>query len=272
MPKTQGRKTPVYKNMIFDLYGTLIDIWTDESRPVLWKKTAELFSSVGAKYSGPILHREYLRICAEETELIKKKTGRDYPEIELRTVFARLLKEAPGTPHTLSGDALDKWVEAAANAFRFSSRKRFLVYPGTYETLSILKKSGTRLFMLSNAQAVFTRTEIALSGLGECFEGIFLSSDLGMRKPEPQFMHLLLASFGLEPEETVMIGNDVTNDMKIADSCGVDSILLNTDGLSPDEIVRREKNCGIMRPERIKIIASGRITELPELCGVNIRK
>jgi putative hydrolase of the HAD superfamily len=259
----------MYKNLIFDLYGTLIDIWTDESRPILWKKTAELFSSVGAKYSGPILRREYFRICAEEDAFLREKTGRDYPEIELRTVFARLLNEAPRKPHKLSGTALDEWVEAAANFFRIRSRKRFLVYPGTFETLSSLKKSGARLFILSNAQAVFTKTELALSGLGECFDGVFLSSDFGMRKPAPEFMRLLIDSFDLKTKETLMIGNDVMTDLKIADSCGVDSVLLNTDHLSPDEIERRKSAAGIERPERINIIASGRISELPELCGIH---
>ncbi len=257
------------KNFIFDLYGTLIDIWTDETRPILWKKTAELFSSVGAKYSGPILRREYFRICAEEDALLRAKTGREWPEIELRTVFERLLAEAPGKPIGLSGKALDDWIDAAANAFRILSRKRFRVYPGTFETLSLLKKSGARLFMLSNAQAVFTRTELALSGLGGLFEEIFLSSDCGMRKPAPEFMQMLLESCGLDPAETVMIGNDVMTDIRIADLCGVDSVLLNTDHLSPDEIERRKSAAGIERPERINIIASGRISELPELCGIH---
>lgn len=30
-----------YPNCIFDLYGTLVDIHTDESRPEFWKKMAD---------------------------------------------------------------------------------------------------------------------------------------------------------------------------------------------------------------------------------------
>ena len=253
----------MYKNLVFDLYGTLIDIWTDEARPVLWRKTAELFASVGARYSGPGLRRAYLRICAEEENLLRERTGREYPELELRTVFARLVKEAPGSPRAMTEDGLGAWVDAAANVFRVLSRKRFLVYPDTFETLSALKTSGARLFMLSNAQAVFTKTELALSGLESCFDAIFLSSDLGVKKPAPEFLRSLLKEYGLRPDETVMIGNDVMSDLAVADACGVDSVLLNTDRLSPEEIVKREIAAGILRTDRIRIIASGRIAELP---------
>ena len=32
----------VYKNYIFDFYGTLVDILTDEKDPALWDKLAQL--------------------------------------------------------------------------------------------------------------------------------------------------------------------------------------------------------------------------------------
>ena len=44
-----------YSNYIFDLYGTLVDIWTDEESPVLWEQMASLYSCYGADYTAEAL-------------------------------------------------------------------------------------------------------------------------------------------------------------------------------------------------------------------------
>jgi len=41
-------------------------------------------------------------------------------------------------------------------------------------------------------------------------------------------MNLVLNDNQLNPEETVMVGNDFTSDMVIAQAAGIDGILLNT--------------------------------------------
>ena len=42
----------MYQNYIFDLYGTLIDMWTDEYMPTLWKQMAAFYSLKGAAYTA----------------------------------------------------------------------------------------------------------------------------------------------------------------------------------------------------------------------------
>ena len=42
----------MYNNYIFDLYGTLVDISTDEYSMDLWEKVALFYSFKGAKYSA----------------------------------------------------------------------------------------------------------------------------------------------------------------------------------------------------------------------------
>ena len=41
----------MYQNYIFDLYGTLVDIRTDEWQAQLWKKLQLLYNYHGAGYS-----------------------------------------------------------------------------------------------------------------------------------------------------------------------------------------------------------------------------
>ena len=61
-----------YDNYIFDLYGTLIDIHTDEERKGLWKEMADyLKENFSSFYEGPDLRKRYLEICHEEEDILK---------------------------------------------------------------------------------------------------------------------------------------------------------------------------------------------------------
>jgi putative hydrolase of the HAD superfamily len=73
-------------------------------------------------------------------------------------------------------------------------------------------------------------------GLTQYFEDIFISSEFGMKKPEPRFMLELLMKHQLDPSESVMIGNEMRSDIVIAGSCGVNAILVNHDGYRGVEI------------------------------------
>ena len=52
----------MYNNYIFDLYGTLIDINTDEWNDDLWKKIAIFYAYKGAHYTYDELNEEYDRL------------------------------------------------------------------------------------------------------------------------------------------------------------------------------------------------------------------
>ena len=49
--------------------------------------------------------------------------------------------------------------------------------------------------------------EIDLMELRSCFDTIYLSSDAGICKPQPEFLKQALDDYGLNPSETVMVGN-----------------------------------------------------------------
>lgn len=218
------------KAYIFDLYGTLADIWTDESKPELWSTMAELYGVYGADYTPEELKSEYLRLCAEK----ERKLGGQFPEIELSEVFSELLRRdrAVATP------AEEGFVHMAANVFRIISRNRLREMPGAHEVLRELRHRGKKLLLLSNAQAVFTIPELEKLGLYDYFDRIFISSDHGIKKPDPRFIAKLLDLENLRPEDCVMIGNDFSSDMRVAASCGVDGIFLNSDGYSEEELFR----------------------------------
>ena len=232
-----------YKNYIFDLYGTLINIHTNQKWPYFWKKMAEYYNCFGTSYTGESLRGAYERICREKDALLGRELGTDWPEIDIAEVFLDLLG---GKREDISD--MDQWVTDTARFFRILSRFRYGLYPGTLPALTELKEKGRGIYLLSNAQRVFTEPEMKVKGIWDIFDGIFISSDRRIRKPDPAFMKDLLAAYDLDPKECVMIGNEYGSDMRIAAECGVDGIFLNTDGNSPERCAHLAENLGFFPP------------------------
>ena len=251
---------PDFENYIFDLYGTLIDVHTDERRHGFWTDMAKWYSAHGADYDPEDLGEKYRATVAEEERELGKKTGRAFPEIELAPVFLRLLDEAPlKRDSALAPSEADRerWAKDTANLFRLLSRDRLEPYPGAAELLSALRERGRKVYLLSNAQSVFTVPEIEMCGLAELFDGIWLSSDKGVKKPEPSFLKDLLGATLSDPERTVMVGNDWYADMGIAASCGVWGMWVNSDKRNTVEReASRNYIAGLFGPA-----AAGRILE-----------
>ena len=75
-----------YTDLVFDLYGTLVDIHTEESDGV-WEKTALYFGFYGAHYTGPELKEAFERAMADR----EAKAGQSYecfPDIPFEQVMA----------------------------------------------------------------------------------------------------------------------------------------------------------------------------------------
>ena len=268
-----------YENFIFDLYGTLVDIHTDESRPEFWRVIADFYSCYGADYTPDNLQQKYYDLVMEEEHELSFKLAINFPEIQIQKVFARLLLMAPSHHKTDSQIALmnedelinSMWMRDLSNIFRTVSRDRLRLYNGVRQTLDIIKENGGRIFLLSNAQSLFTRPELEITGLSGYFDAIYISSEAHMKKPQPQFMKKLLDEQKIDASSCVMIGNEIQSDIGIAAACKVDSIFLNTDKLSAIERRARlsrtiDEHFKGYKPE---MVVSGDIREIIDICTAN---
>ena len=221
-----------FSDYIFDLYGTLADVCTNESPAVFWEGAARDAEHFGAHCTGEALKRDYLRLCADEVRL-RALTLPDVPvayiEPELLNVFMRLLSEY---------GANETHAEAFAAAFRKRSTLWLRPMPHALETLDALRKNGARTFLLSNAQSCFTVDELDALGLSDRFDGILLSSDAGMKKPYRGLFELLLSRHGIDRKTAVMVGNDAVADIGGADAAGLMSFYYHTwqSGARPDAL------------------------------------
>lgn len=209
-----------YKNYIFDLYGTLIDIHTNEDELYLWKKMSDIYKVYGANYKPLELKNKYKKYCKEEIDRLSKK-GRVI-EIVVDDVFIRLLKER-------SNKKVSKDFGGQISLiFRILSRDYMRLYPGVIDTLEYLKKENRHIYLLSNAQRSFTQSEINVMGLEKYFDDIFISSDYGIKKPDKEYLNKLIVKHNLKKEECLFVGNEYDSDIKVAYLNGIDSVLFNT--------------------------------------------
>ena len=217
----------MYKNYVFDLYGTLIDINTDEWCDEIWQKMAILYGYKGAHYTFDELHKEYDRLVEKEKKLAKRR-HREYSviDIKIEKVFKKLFTQK-------GVKATKKQVLTIAETFRCFSTKYIKLYDGVIDLLETLKEKGKKVYLLSNAQRSFTENEINMLGIAKYFDGICISSDEECSKPDTNYFKILFDRYELKKEESIMIGNDYISDIGGAADFGIDSLYIHQ-SISPE--------------------------------------
>lgn len=218
----------MYQNYIFDLYGTLVDIETDEYADEFWKKVSRWCEKHHAVYAPAELKESYsIQIAAEEQRLSKEKNlPQKEVEIQLENVWKAIFGEKN---MTLSEDEMQEFYLF----FRKESTKYIRLFEGANELLVRLHKAGRRVYLLSNAQRIFTEPEMRKLRIYEFFDGILYSSDAGVKKPSKLFYEKLFLQYKLEKTESVMIGNDCIADIAGAHEYGLSSMYIHTKQSTP---------------------------------------
>ena len=205
-----------YDNYVFDLYGTLVDIHTEEGDERLWKQLALFFGYYGALYEPEELQKEYFRIVKGKEQELKMTLDTDphyahesSPEIEICDVFRELYTQKGVEPE----EAL---VIHTAQLFRVMSTDYVRLYDGVREMLKFLKEQGKKVYLLSNAQRIFTAYE--LKSLD-----VLISSDYKTRKPDARFFDCLIKKYDLDVKKSIYVGNDSQNDVLGAKGVGMNT-------------------------------------------------
>lgn len=225
-----------YTDLVFDLYGTLVDIHTEEDDRV-WEKTAFYFGFYGAHYTGPELKAAF-QAAMRAREARAGQSYECFPDLPFEETMADLFR-AKGVVENADALGIN-----AAQLFRISSLDYIRLYPHALEALAKLRKAGYRLWLLSNAQAIFTAYELRLLGLGDQLDGIYLSSNYKCRKPDLRFYQALIEDRDLDVSKTMMIGNDRQTDIAGAKAVGMATLYMHTD-LTPRDQAEADKTKAI---------------------------
>jgi putative hydrolase of the HAD superfamily len=208
-------RTMSIKGILFDLYGTLIDIETDESMEEIYRGIAHFLT-----YQGIYLHRWdvrdlYYRIMKEQ----KERSTEEHPEIEVVSIWDTFLRQQ-GMESAVSRKEL---AMTLAQLYRGISRKRLQLYPSVKGTLDELKSTHA-LALISDAQPCYAFPEIRAVSLDGYFDPIIISAEYGFRKPDPRLIQEALQRMSLTPEEVLYVGNDMYRDIYGANRLGIKTI------------------------------------------------
>lgn len=239
------------KGILFDLYGTLIDIETDEG-------LEEIFRGIGhyLVYCGIVLTPAEVR--SRYHELMKRnmqENRAEYPEFDALALWSAFLQEAGMKDEAERG----KLALTLSQLFRGLSRKRLLLFPDVKQVLDGLRTTY-RLALVSDAQPCYALPEIKAVGLDGYFDPIVISAPRGFRKPDPRMYQEALSVMGLTPAEAIFVGNDMFRDTFGAQRVGLKTVFFSSNSgaqahekVAPDVFVRKfaEVKEGIDRLTRL---------------------
>ena len=243
---------PRYAAIFFDLYGALIDIETDEEADRPWEALQTTLQAYGIFYDLGELRRVFTeqqdRLVAARTCESGEPSSQepDLREPDLSIVYRLLF--------TLRGvDPTEQMIAESALSFRRGSILTMQPYSRVRQTLRTLHDAGYQINLLSNAQSLYTMPELAQSGLDRSFDNIFISSEVGWKKPSSNFYKHALrcaqqtqANIGTASNtdntdntgntdntdgfanRCLMVGNDPFADIDGARAVGMDGIYLHT--------------------------------------------
>ena len=218
-----------YGAFVFDLYGTLADIRTDEEDERLWSSFANHLQAHGMIIPADKLKIIYRGLCADEQAKADNALAEAHvlgpAEIDIIQVWRQIGERSD---IHLSETELSElsWT------FRRLSIKKLRLYDGAEFLLKNIRKNGKKVVLLTNAQASFTLPELTVLGLDHAFDHILISSAAGVKKPSPAFFARLW-DLGLIPQHCLMIGNDDVCDCWGAENAGMDSVYIRTDQSPP---------------------------------------
>jgi putative hydrolase of the HAD superfamily len=248
--------------IFFDIYGTLIDILTDESdissyetmskwleykylyltaEQLKWFYREEFDRRLGTEEMRSRAEANIFKNIINEYESRVSDHRELYPDADVREVFKSIIRKfTTRTPEELEHISTD-----LSHLFRATSRRRMFIYPTVKPALDDLEKKY-RLGIISNAQEAFTMPELALYDLARYFETIVLSSQVGVKKPNSRIFARGLSNLKVKPEEAVFVGNDLMADIMGASSLGMKTIYIlqksnrpvsQSKGFTPDAVI-----------------------------------
>ncbi|MFL6439171.1 MAG: HAD family hydrolase [Terriglobales bacterium] len=195
--------------VFFDVGNTLLFPDHDKTLAPLWNR--DIRPTEAQLYAAERVARlEMDRIVAQT-----RKVDQQYWE----TYFSQLLSELGVADLSITREL----VELARTSSNWSRMR-----VGTKEVLAATKRKY-RLGVISNSDGHMAE-RLETVGLGEFFEHVIDSGNVGHEKPAPQIFQAALAAMSVAAESTVYIGDIYSIDYLGAQNVGMHSVLMDIAG------------------------------------------
>ena len=210
--------------ILFDLDGTLLPMDQDVFAGSYFKALCKCYASLGYPVE-PFMEGVKTGIAA----MVKNDGSRTNEEAFWAKLIACLGEKAwQDKPH------LDEFYRTD-----FQALQSVCGYaPEAAEILSFLKKAGKTVVLATNPlfPSDATESRVRWAGLNKADLSLITSyENIGYSKPNPRYYREIADRLRLAPEECLMVGNDVREDM-IAEQIGMKVFLLTDCLINKDEL------------------------------------
>ena len=201
--------------LFLDLDDTILDFHKAEH--IALSKT---FRSFGLEPTQEVLDRYSIINRAHWQRLERKELTREQVVVGR---FATLFQE-----RDIQADP----VEVAAKYEDFLSQGHYFL-PGAEDALKRLS-SKYKLYLASNGTAKVQAGRLESSGIGQYFEEIFVSQDMGANKPDKVYFDRCGEKIpGYDPSKAMMVGDSLTSDIQGGINAGMRTVWVNARGETP---------------------------------------
>lgn len=117
-------------------------------------------------------------------------------------------------------------------------RNEFQVYLGTFysyldDSINICRrlKNTCKQYVVTNGVASTQYSKLGLAGFLDVMDGVFVSDEMGVNKPHPEFFNRCLEKIDEKDKEKILIiGDSLTSDIKGGNNAGIKTCWYNRDG------------------------------------------
>lgn len=189
-------------------------------------------------------------IAAEHPELDAAALGRAnyeawsayWPEIELGWVLGTVSTDElrHETWHrTLDrfGASSEELIARASEVHHEFELAEYLPFDDVVPLIEELRGRGIKVVVITNGASDVQREKLEVLGLTDLVDGVVVSGELGIEKPDPRIFAAALAVAGVAADRAVHVGDSLRSDVGGALASGITAVWLNREDavLGPDD-------------------------------------
>ncbi len=208
----------MYRFILFDLDNTLFDFTRSEKESIELALTELGFKGFDRKVHLPLYRETNKRI---------------WKEFEEGTIEAEELKIERFRRYLGNiGSSLDP--SLVSRTYLNALSESVYVFPGVPELLRRLAERFS-LSIVTNGLTSVQKPRIAASQISPYFRSILISEELGIAKPDPEFLRLAMETLGAEDRrEVIIVGDNPSSDIAGGMNAGIDTVWYNPSGKEID--------------------------------------
>lgn len=112
-----------------------------------------------------------------------------------------------------------------------------------FETVEVLRGRYIQC-AVTNGTKIAQDRKLKASGLGDLFDYVFISEEVGFEKPAVEFFDAVASCTGVDLDETMIIGDSLTSDMQGGNNAGLITCWYNPEGADAPGNMRIDFNIG----------------------------